>query len=449
MQSSLIKTIVYVLFLLIAFSNANGQKTMNLPEVDKETYSLWQKNDWKNLIKVGKKALNEDVDFYYLRVRMGIAYYQKKNYHAAIIHFEKAYSLNAQESYLKEYLYYSYLFAGRTMEANTLYSSFESSLKKKIGTKTEKFIDGIDLSYGVRNISDETVIEDFSTAYTPPNDGLQEITRSLNIFNVGLQHDFSPKFSIYHSFSNIKKLSFEHRVENGIIKTTANLKTSINQYYLSGGSRIGKGLNLLYGVHFISIRYPIEVNYFRQGSVYRVTETAKETDLVGFISMHKSLKYITLNTSVSFAELNSATQTQANLGLTLYPLGNLNLYSSSNVSFQKEFYSDGANNAEIVYFQSIGFKTLRFIWLEGFLSMGNISNFVADDGATVFNGTETIKQRFGAKAIVIIKPNLRFQLNYIQNKANSYFIESINTGTKYNPVEYSNKLITGGIIWNF
>ena len=70
-----------------------AQQPLSLISVDAQTYSLWQKKDWNGLIAAGKKALKADIDFYYLRVRMGIAYYEKKNYHMALLHFEKAYKL--------------------------------------------------------------------------------------------------------------------------------------------------------------------------------------------------------------------------------------------------------------------------------------------------------------------------------------------------------------------
>lgn len=441
--------IITISILFIIESFAYGQNQINLPEVDRETYSLWQKADWRGIIKIGKQALKADVDFYYLRVRMGIAYFETRNYHAAIHHFEKAYKVNNQESYLKEYLYYSYLYAGKFMEAQNLFTTFNASLKKKIGIKEDKFIDAINIQYGVRRITDENAVETYPSDYIAPNDGLQEITKNLNILGFGLRHDFTPKFSLSHAFTNIKKESFEHRIVNGSIKTTNDLKTTINQYYLSGNSRIAKNLNLLFGFHIVNVRYPVEVSFFRQGNVFFATETAKETDLVGFLSFYKDLRYITLNASVSFAGLNSANQAQGNIGLTFYPLGNLNLYSTSIVSYQRETYPNGTKNDEIILSQLVGFKALKFLWFEGFLNKGNLTNFISDNGASVFNGTETIKQRMGARAIVLINQNLNFQINYTYSLVDSYFIESSNPGAKYNPIEYSNQLISGGLIWNF
>lgn len=440
--------ILLPLFVFLAFY-AIGQNQINLPKVDTETYALWQKGDWKNLIKVGKQALNSNIDFYYLRVRMGIAYYETKNYHAAIYQLEKAYQLNQQESYLKEYLYYSYLYAGRDMEAQIIYSTSDASFQKKIGHNKESFIDGFNLQYGLRFMADDSAIKDFPADYTAPNNGAQEINKSLNILSVGLRHDFYPKFTLNHAYTNIQKESFEHLIVDNTIETIENYKTSINQYYISGNSRVAKSLNLIYGMHILNIRYPIKVTYFRQGNVFTKTETANKINLVGFVSLYKDLKYITLGASASFANLNSAIQTQADLSVTTYPLGNLALYTTSTASLQRELYPSGKHNDEFVFNQLIGFKTVKFLWFEGHITIGNLSNFVANNGLSVFNGIGTIKQRVGGRAIVLINPKLNLQISYTYNQMESYFIESMNVDKKYNPIKYNNHSITGGIVWNF
>lgn len=435
------------LLVFLAF-HAIGQNQADILKVDTVTYALWQKGDWKNLIKVGKQALNSSIDFYYLRVRMGIAYYETKNYHAAIYHLEKAYQISQQESYLKEYLYYSYLFAGRSMESRIIYSTADSLLKKRIGYKKKNFIDEISLEYGHRIVVDDKAIENFPTDYTAPNDGFQEITRSLNTFNIGLRHIVFRKFSLNHAYTNIQKESFKHLLVNGTIEEIDNSKTSINQYYLSGNSRVGKSLNLLYGIHFLNIRYPVEIPYFSQGNIFTTTETISQTDLVGFMSFYKDLKYFTLGASGSFANLNSAVQAQGDLSLALYPLGNLNLYAVSTASFQRELYSNRKYNDELIFNQLIGLKTLNFLWFEGHITFGNLSNFVTNDGASVFNGIGIIKQNFGGRAIVLINPKLNFKISYTYSQIESSFIESLNVDKKHNPIEYNNHSITGGLVWN-
>ena len=179
------KAFILFLGILCLVGSANSQTPLSYPMVDAQTYALWQKGEWRSIISLGKQALKNDIDFYYLRVRMGIAYYERKNYHMAIHHFEKAYAISQQEAYLKEYLYYSYLFAGRDFEASILLSSFPPSLQGKIGKGDDSFIDEVSLFYSNGFMADNSAIENYSLNIPSPNDGTQEITRRFDLYNVG------------------------------------------------------------------------------------------------------------------------------------------------------------------------------------------------------------------------------------------------------------------------
>ncbi|MDA3894242.1 MAG: tetratricopeptide repeat protein, partial [Salinivirgaceae bacterium] len=91
------KKIILFLAIIIFAISAYSQEVENATTIDKDTYILWLAKDWDRLITIGKTAIKNEVDFYYLRVRMGIAYFEKKNYHKAIYHFEKAYKFNPNE----------------------------------------------------------------------------------------------------------------------------------------------------------------------------------------------------------------------------------------------------------------------------------------------------------------------------------------------------------------
>lgn len=433
--------------LLCLVAVANSQAPISYPMVDAQTYAFWQKGDWRSIISLGKQALKNDIDFYYLRVRMGIAYYERKNYHMAIHHFEKAYAISQQEAYLKEYLYYSYLFAGRDFEASIFRSKFSPLLQRNIGKDDESFIDEISLFYSYSFLSDNSAIDNYTLNIISPNDGTQEITRQLNLFNIGLKHKSSPKFSLFHSYTNIQKNSFEYIVENGSPKTTNNLNTSINQYYLLGDSRIAKNLNWQFGFHVINIRYPVEVTFFRQGQQFRYIDTANEFDFVGFTGLYRNFSYTTIGTYVFLSGLNGAKQLQGDLNFSIYPLGNLNLYSTSTASIQMELYPNNTSNNHFVYNHLIGFKTFKFLWVEGFISTGSISNYIASNGAIVFNGTESIKGRFGGRIIFLFNPKLSLQLAFTRANAESAFIETYDISAKSNFIKYSNNSITGGIVW--
>ena len=76
---------------MLAFNNAALSQTSKEIEIaDIKTYQNFIDGDWDLLIQEGNQALKQGLDFYYLRYRLGVAYYMKKNYIKALKHFEQA-----------------------------------------------------------------------------------------------------------------------------------------------------------------------------------------------------------------------------------------------------------------------------------------------------------------------------------------------------------------------
>ena len=69
---------VVCIVLLWFVSTAYAQKpSLSITYVDSATYTLYLKQDWKPIIALGKQSRAEGVDFYYLKVRMGMAYFKE------------------------------------------------------------------------------------------------------------------------------------------------------------------------------------------------------------------------------------------------------------------------------------------------------------------------------------------------------------------------------------
>jgi len=55
-----------------------AQDTLTFAKVEAQSYSLYTQKNWDELIRLGKMALSRGIDYYYLRYRMGVAYYMQK-----------------------------------------------------------------------------------------------------------------------------------------------------------------------------------------------------------------------------------------------------------------------------------------------------------------------------------------------------------------------------------
>jgi len=71
-----------------------------------QTYQLYNEENWYQLTEVGQEAVKNGLDYFYLRIRMGIAYFHLKNYRKAATHLEKALDFNGADASALEYLYF-------------------------------------------------------------------------------------------------------------------------------------------------------------------------------------------------------------------------------------------------------------------------------------------------------------------------------------------------------
>lgn len=103
--------------MVLAFSaNLSAQTDFNT--LDKKSYDYYIKGDYKNLKKTADSMFSQGIDYYYLRMRLGILAYNKQQYSDALRHFTKALEFNSSDTISREYIYSSYLFSGRKADAN-------------------------------------------------------------------------------------------------------------------------------------------------------------------------------------------------------------------------------------------------------------------------------------------------------------------------------------------
>ena len=98
------RKVAFILFLLLVVSTfLSGQESRQLVNYEKKTFELYNQKNWSELIRWGKKAIENGNDYFYMRMRLGIAFYERGNYHRALIHFNKAGEFNPNDPYLLEY----------------------------------------------------------------------------------------------------------------------------------------------------------------------------------------------------------------------------------------------------------------------------------------------------------------------------------------------------------
>ena len=123
MQRIILISAILIFLSLKAFS----QEVMSFRYADSLTFKLYDQKNWNELINTGKEAISDGHDYYYMRMRLGIAYYERHNYAQAAKHFKRALEFNADDQTALEYLFYSYYLSGRYFQAWTILSGMKSS----------------------------------------------------------------------------------------------------------------------------------------------------------------------------------------------------------------------------------------------------------------------------------------------------------------------------------
>ena len=228
-----------IIILFISNITVFANDTLTFKYVDSATYSMYQKQEWKELIKLGNEAIYNNIDYFYLRMRVGIAYYETREFEPAISHFEKALEFNSANETAMEYIYYSLAFSGKSRDAGYYAKTLNQTLKDKIKPEIPKKIDKLFLEGGYNIIPD---FENIKKNIIPPDEKNyrleKDVTGKFIFAGFGLNHECNKKFSFLHSYSYMKadgfqQLYFADNINHDTLYNEYNYSLKILQYYFA------------------------------------------------------------------------------------------------------------------------------------------------------------------------------------------------------------------------
>jgi tetratricopeptide (TPR) repeat protein len=127
----------FILFLIVFSGNKLfAQDNFDYNFIEKKTYEYYLSKQWDSLIYIGNIGIQNNIDYFYLRSRIGYSYFEKNNYVKASEHFEKAMKFNGSDNFVIENLYNSYINLGFEGEANNLLRSYSQYFSDKTTPKT-------------------------------------------------------------------------------------------------------------------------------------------------------------------------------------------------------------------------------------------------------------------------------------------------------------------------
>ena len=486
----------------VLFLTQLGPKTAlasaDFKSVDIETYRLFVEQKWDSVILVGKSAIREKIDYFYLRLRVGISYYELKKYIQAIEHLQKAHEFNSTDPVAMEYLYGSYIWSGRDQEARALADKMPAVLKEKLQPRSNT-LNNIHLEGGYTFSSNDPGVKNPSLMGQDSIYGEEDRYGDHYYINLDLSLNLTPRIilTLAYNYLNFSKQKFiQYGYYQDHLDSTTNYwwgylnhyswdklarsyrkSYTINQhegyigstFQLPGGFRLMPALHLIYTsseepkatfsgtmVHdtiFVDTITPDTVVYSFQQAGYSFRENKKRsvTYLVSLM-LTKDFSIFSSGLAASYSNLNNMTQTQLTWSLTYYPWGRTNFYGTS--AFMALF-QEGKSN--LIFRQTLGVRVLPGLWLEGSAIIGDLTNANLMNGFIIYNNTDKINYRLGVNLVYSLTKNLDISLIYqfFSNK-NIHYYYATDPGDQYQPVKlvtdynnYQTNTIIGGITWKF
>ncbi len=441
----------FTLFIILLSNTAISQQVSDFKSIDKISYDLYLNSSWKELIITGEEALKQGVDYYYLRMRLGIASYELEDYSNSIEHFRQALVFNSADDVAKEYLYFSYKFYGREMEAHRVAQTFSRSLMRKYSYSTRGAIRSFSLNTTVGFIKDIDIIDQYSTDDLTEAEGMQSITSNFKLFTGGLEHDAGNILRFNHVVGYLTKNYMFYSQEEDETNLVSDARHGQFQYYLSGRLLLGNGTYLVPAFHYLNVKIPSEAVMVGRGrSSYTVEHNIFKHNVATSLGLERYTGKLKSGISAGYSNINEQQQLQGAFSLIWFPFGNLNLYSVSDIT--RYSVLPRYNNIERwILTQDLGFRAFPGLWMELRGRWGEMENFASSGALIVYNDIAMVKAQYG---VTLIAPMFarRFELvvNYNYTLQENRFLPDINVADiPINSIETNYHIITGGIKWKF
>ena len=364
------RIMMHMALLGLFFPVLEAQIGTDYNRINQDTYRLYLESDWDSLVFVGKQALRQEVDYYYLRMRIGIAYYNKKNYRTAALHFKRAMKMNQGDPVALEYLYFARINAGQTEQASAMRARFEGELASRLPKEKGAFFRKAGAEYLYASADHDRSLSAPDGLFSLPA-GSQPVTLHYSNYNLTLENGIAPGFSLAHSYTYLSKYNHFYLSDGlGTYYDLNEQRVFQHQYYLSPRFTIPSGFTFMPMVHLISVAFQtiIPAGGGGMGGGYMggtgsTLGTLTDLDWAGGLMMVKGWGPVDVTLGATYAGLNRAQQLQGRIGLTWYPLGNLNLYAGAAVDSQREW---AGNQIETRWIpdMTLGVAIAGKVWVE-------------------------------------------------------------------------------------
>jgi tetratricopeptide (TPR) repeat protein len=437
----------YIILLIVVLSSFKliGQTQMNFIQLDTLTYKAYVDADWNKLIKNGEQALDGELDYYYLRLRLAYAYYKKQQYRRAIPHLKQALVFSQNDVIASELLYYCFLYSGRETDAIKLKSGFNDALKLAITKGEEKIFYELGgfLSYQT-GVSETNQVQNATDSII----GSQVVPNQLIGLDFYIKHKMGASVLVRHYLDFQYKDAFaKANVEDTSVVSESLWIRQFN-YHLAIDITPVYGVSITPVMSYVNYRIPVFYEFeTTAGNSYKVKTEDIYNEFIWSLKLQKQFEFLKSGIAATTSNLNGIKQSGYGLQMTFYPFGNLNLYYSGALFLHQQKYETEKETAWI-HSHRLGVKLTKKLWLEGLLKMGDFRNFYDPFDELIYNSLERYHSISGLNLIIpFSKKGSSVFLGFRNFQSETIFVPTEEPFNISNTKNINYQTITGGIQW--
>jgi tetratricopeptide (TPR) repeat protein len=406
--------IISVLFLLLPGRLFAQNDFVSL---DKKSYDQYMSGDYRNLKLTAEEMFSQGIDYYYLRMRLGILAFNTGKYSVAVDQFRKALSFNSLDTISAGYIYSSYLNSGRVNDATLFLKKYGDDKLNPYLRKSSK-----------ANPSEVYIGSSFFgtdvTTYTLNPLSYEAMRTGLSL-SAGFEGSLNQNFRISLAYKNFSKTGTNY---SPAFPAGKSLQFSQNQFYGKISGYIFPGW---------------EFSVFGQAALYKDASVNNRVngEFLGGAGIAKNGWKIRSGGNISwsnFDNFSGSYQIRGEGYITFLPKGNLNFYSTTGGMIQSD------NNWGETYQvnQEIGFKVLNSLWIETGASLGNSFLYARNQGLELNNSFLIPATSVYGNIILIPGKKIRITVTPFYGRNNVY---SWNLNTYSRTNKLTNDLFGGSI----
>ena len=308
---------------------------------------------------------------------------------------------------------------------------------------------GFELTASYFNNMDQGEVDEYDPSDLPTREGSQTFVNRGGDGAMLFTFQAGENTVIRFGYRFLSKNRLFYYLDNEGEYTLPDNSFSQHQLYGSFSFRLAQGLTLDFSFNYLNLRsvVPATVNGNR---LYLVT--ASSGDGTSYLSLRKVFPYLSVSAGAGFSGMNGLQQLQSDGSLILYPLGNLNLYAGTGITWlmQGDITTSLREQTSLIWTPLLGVRITKTFWTEAYASIGDLSNYQTAGGWLLYNDMNPVSFNAGINMLFVVPKNgmiISFSPSWSQ--ATSYYFTTDDPTQQYKPIDYRMLNFKLGIKWNF